>query len=127
MPSGLPGSTTITARLVANTTGSPRVAPASTNRSIGRVSAEAYTSTGAPSTIWLASCDEAAKLTVTVTAASGSTSAYASAISVNASVSDAAAKTTISPPASSPVLPQADAGTAVMAAAAATRHHRDRR
>ena len=59
------------------------------------VSAEAKTSAGAPSVICWTSADEASKLNVA--SASGLAAVNASPTSVNDSVSDAAAKTVISP------------------------------
>jgi hypothetical protein len=95
IPSGLPVSTTISNELVANVTGSPALRSAATSLPMLFWSAEANTSTGAPSLIWAARSDEAAKLNVT--SESGWAVVKASPMAVKASVSEAAANTVMSP------------------------------
>ena len=92
---GLPAGTAICRVLVTKISGSAVTSPESTTFCMLFSSAEAYTSAGAPSWIWVASAELAAKLNVIAT--SGFTSLKASPISVNASVSEAAANTCSEP------------------------------
>jgi len=96
----------ISARLVANTTGSIALLPASVSFAMLLRSADANTSAGAPSPIWVTSSDEAAKLKVT--RAPGCSTTNASPISVNAAVNEVAANTVTSPDTDGPA-----AGTSV--------------
>ena len=114
MPSGLPGATMIASKFVAKITGSLPLRPASVSLSMLAVSAEANTSAGAPSVICCTNAEEASKLNVAV--ASGFAAENASPTSVNDSVSDAAAKTVMSP---STLVAAVVAGASVVAAPAA--------
>src|SRR5512133_3281317 len=123
---GLPFSTTIWSRLLANTFGLPA---RSLTLSMLGTSAEANTSAGAPCWIWVARAWLPAKLKVPLVP---SAAVYWGPSSLNAAVSDAAANTLISPgdcapeppPESSPP-PQA-ASTSAAAASTAARRIRER-
>jgi hypothetical protein len=90
----------ICSEFVAKTAGSPAFASAAVSFVMFASSADANTSAGAPSSIWVTSSDDAAKLNVT--SAPGCCTMKASPISVYAAVSDAAAKTVMSPLTSPP-------------------------
>ncbi len=95
IPAGLPLGTMIARRFVAKITGSVPLSPASVSLSMLLVSADAKTSAGAPCEICCTSAEEASKLNVTF--ASGFAAVNAAPMSVNAAVSEAAAKTVMSP------------------------------
>src|SRR5215216_1408670 len=126
MPSGLPGAVMISSRFVANVTGSPAAPPPSVSLLMFASSADANTSAGAPSRSCLASSDDAAKLNVAL--APGSASPNASPSSVNASVSDAAAKTVMSLPLGDDVAPASSSPPHDVAPSASTvqMHHSHR-
>ena len=100
MPFGLPGPTMISNVFRAATTGSVALPPASVSLAMFESSAEAYTSAGAPSLIWVTRSPDPAKLNVTFVP--GLADSNAAPIAVNASVSDEAAKTTTEPATAEP-------------------------
>src|SRR5690349_5499464 len=95
MPFGSPFATMMASWLVANTTGALPLRPALVSLSMLAVSAEAKTSAGAPWLICCTSADDASKLNVAL--AFGYLWPKAVPTSLNESVSDAAAKTVMSP------------------------------
>src|SRR6478609_472840 len=95
MPFGLPLATMISSLFVAKTTGSPWLFPASVSLVMFASSAEANTSAGAPWLICVTRAEEASKLNVTFE--SGCSVVKAVPISLNDSVSEAAANTVMLP------------------------------
>src|SRR5690348_10304732 len=113
MPLGLPGATTISSLLRANTRGVPVVKPSPFNLSMFVVSAEANTSADAPCSICVTRVGVPAKLNFTVTPELAPWNEVPRAL--KAAVSDAAAKTETVPlsgVAGEEVLPQAASATA---------------
>src|SRR5450830_591728 len=92
---GLVGGTAISSVLVAKLTGLPSTIAAAVSLAMFLVSAEAKTSAGAPSVIWLTRSDDPAKLRFTLKP--GCLASNLEAISVKLPLSDAAAKTMIEP------------------------------
>ena len=96
MPAGLPGGTAISSTFVAKSTGaSASTSPPSVSLAMFFSSAEAKTSTGAPSVICVTRSEDPAKFSAMST--SGLAFSNSAASSVNVAVSDAAAKTVIEP------------------------------
>ena len=91
---GLVGGTAISMTFLAKTSGSD-AAPAATTWSMFLALAEANTSAGAPEVIWVARAELAAKLKVTFTPGWAASNCWPSV--VKDSVSDAAARTVMSP------------------------------